>query len=75
MSTKHTDPHSDFPKLAAPAQRALAGAGYTRLERLSKVSEDEIKQLHGIGKNALDSLRRALADKGMSFAQPKNKKD
>ena len=73
MSTKHTDPHSDFPKLAAPAQRALVGAGYTRLEQLSKVSEDEIKQLHGIGKNALDSLRRAMAEKGISFAEPRGK--
>ena len=59
---------SDLPKLAAPAQRALAGAGYTSLKQLSKVSEAEIKQLHGIGPNALKQLRRALAAKGLSFS-------
>jgi DNA-directed RNA polymerase alpha subunit len=62
---------SNFPKLAAPAQRALVNAGYTRLEQLAEVSEDEIAALHGIGKNALDTLRKALADKGLAFATNK----
>jgi hypothetical protein len=62
---------TNFPKLAAPAQRALANAGYTRLEQLSNVSEDEITGLHGIGKNALETMRKALADKGLSFAAKK----
>lgn len=65
---------SDFPKLSAPAQRALAGAGYTTLKQLSKVTKDEIKKLHGIGPNALVSLRQALTAKGMAFAAPKKKK-
>lgn len=60
---------SDLPKLAAPAQRALAAAGIQRLEQLTKFSEAEIKQLHGIGPNALDQLRSALIDKGLSFAK------
>ena len=59
---------SDFPKLAAPAQRALAGAGYSRLEQLTEVSEADLKQLHGMGPNALEKLREALAAKGLSFA-------
>src|SRR5690349_4280731 len=57
--TKKSATEGDFPKLAAPAQRALAGAGYTSLEHLAKVSEDEIKNLHGIGPNALKQLRAA----------------
>ena len=62
-------PDSDLPqKLAAPARRALVGAGYLRLEQLTKVTEDDIKKLHGIGPNAMEQLRRALADKGLSFA-------
>ncbi len=65
---------SDLPKLASPARRALAGAGYTRLEQLAEVSEDEVKRLHGIGPNALDQLRRALKDKGLSFADTKQSK-
>ena len=60
---------SDLPdKLASPARRALVGVGYLRLEQLAGVSEDEIKALHGIGPNAMEQLRRALAAKGLSFA-------
>jgi hypothetical protein len=55
--------------LAKPAQRALAGAGIQNLEQLSKFHEAEIKKLHGIGPNALEILRRALAANGFSFAQ------
>lgn len=61
----------DFPRLAAPAQRALAGAGIQNLQQLAKLSEDEVKQLHGIGPNALERLRRALATNGLSFAKEK----
>jgi len=61
-------PMSDLPKLAAPAQRALAAANIQRLEQLTRFTETEIKQLHGIGPNALNALRRALSDKGLSFA-------
>src|SRR5215216_3684064 len=63
---------SDLPeKLAAPAQRALAGAGIQDLKQLSKFSETEIKQMHGIGPNALKQLRGALDDRGLSFASEK----
>jgi DNA repair protein RadC len=60
---------TDLPKLAAPAQRALANAGIQNLKQLSKFSEAEIKRLHGIGPNALTQLRRALKAKGLSFRQ------
>ncbi len=59
--------------LAKPAQRALAAAGIQRLEQLTKISESELKQLHGIGPNALKQLRRALRAKGLSFANEKKK--
>src|SRR6266542_2945969 len=60
---------SDLPdKLAKPARRALTQAGYSRLEQLSELTEAEVKQLHGIGPNALDQLRRALRAQGLSFA-------
>jgi hypothetical protein len=66
---------SDLPiGLANPARRALVEAGYTRLEQLTKLSEAEVKQLHGVGPNALDQLRRALAAKGLSFADGKRSK-
>ncbi len=62
------------PKLGAPADRALAGAGIKTLKQLTKFSEAEIKQLHGVGPNALGKLRQALADKGLAFAERKKKK-
>ncbi len=58
---------SDLPKLASPAQRALAGAGITRLVQLTRMSETELAPLHGIGPNALKTLRLALQAKGLSF--------
>lgn len=66
---------SDLPaKLGAPAGRALARAGIKNLKQLTKFSETEIKQLHGVGPNALGKLRQALADKGLSFAKEKKSK-
>lgn len=60
--------NTDFPKLAQPAQRALAGAGYSRLEQLTQITETDLKKLHGMGPNALKQLRSALEAKGWSFA-------
>jgi hypothetical protein len=60
---------SDFPAgLSQPALRALAGAGYVRLEQLAKVREADVLRLHGMGPTGINLLRRALADKGLSFA-------
>ena len=62
------------PKLGAPAERALAGAGIKNLKQLTKFTESEIKQLHGVGPNAVGKLRQALADEGLSFAEKKKSK-
>jgi len=62
-----------LPKLAAPAQRALASIGVTDLRQLSKFAEAEIAQLHGMGPNALSKLREALKAEGLSFKQEKVK--
>lgn len=59
---------NDFPKIGQPALRALTAAGIHRLEQLTRFSEDELKQLHGMGPKALGILRQALADKGLAFA-------
>lgn len=68
-----THQESDFPAgLSEPARRALAGAGYTRLEQLSRVSEAEIKRLHGMGPKGIRLLREALAARGLSFADRKS---
>ena len=51
-----------------PAQRALASAGFTRLEELTTVSEAELGKLHGMGPKAIRQLRDALAERSLSFA-------
>ncbi|EJZ41652.1 DNA-directed RNA polymerase subunit alpha C-terminal domain-containing protein [Leptospira licerasiae] len=50
--------------LAAPARRALANQGIHSLLQLTKYSEEELLELHGIGKNAIRVLRAALKDIG-----------
>jgi DNA-directed RNA polymerase alpha subunit len=51
--------------LARPAQRALANAGISSYEDLARLTEHEIAQLHGIGKNALTRITAALEVTGM----------
>jgi hypothetical protein len=57
--------------VSRPAQRALAAAGYSRLEELARVSEAELAKLHGMGPKALGVLREALAVRGLSFGTEK----
>ena len=64
---------SDLPKLASPAQRALAGAGITRLDQLTRLTEAELLRLHGMGPNAIKTLRLALGEKGFAFLPEKKK--
>ena len=61
------EPEAFPPGLAAPAARALANAGITTLEQLADVSERELRQLHGMGPNAIGKLRAALEARGLSF--------
>ena len=68
---QHEQRESNLPKLASPAQRALAGAGISRLEQLADLSEADLMRLHGVGPNAINQLRHALADKGLLFAVKK----
>jgi len=58
---------SAFPKIGSPATRALEAAGYTRLEQLTKLTEAELGQLHGMGPKALGILRETLKEKRLSF--------
>lgn len=60
----------DLPRLSAPARRALAAAGISRLEQLTTMTEAELLSLHGMGPKATDELRGALAARGLSLAGP-----
>ncbi|HEY9371642.1 DNA-binding protein [Streptomyces sp.] len=59
---------TDLPRgIGAPATRALAAAGYTRLDQLADVPEQELLALHGFGPRALRILREALAERGLDL--------
>ena len=70
IKNEHQEPESDLPAgLAKPAQRALAGAGYVRLEQLAKLSARPMScACTAWGRKRMDQIRRALAAKGLSFA-------
>ena len=69
MASKKAKPASDLPKLAAPAQRALAGAGVTDLSKLSQMTEADVMALHGMGPNAMAALKTAMKAKRLGFAK------
>jgi hypothetical protein len=62
-----TEDDTGFPRLAAPARRALSGAGYTRLDQLAQISESDLKKLHGMGSTAVAALRAALDERGLAY--------
>jgi predicted flap endonuclease-1-like 5' DNA nuclease len=53
--------------VAAPAVRALASIGVTRLEQTARFRESELAALHGMGPKALRLIREALRAQGRSF--------
>lgn len=59
---------SDFPeKISAPALRALLNAKITKLSQLTKYTEKEISELHGMGPKALHMLKDSLMAMKKSF--------
>ncbi|MDQ3007890.1 MAG: hypothetical protein M3R47_21230 [Chloroflexota bacterium] len=58
---QYAQEESDLPKLGAPAECTLTGAGIQRLEQLTSLSENGIRQLHGVQKSksymALETMR------------------
>ena len=60
-------PSSDLPRIGAPATRALASIGVTRLEQVADLSEAELLALHGFGPRALRLLTEALEARDMSL--------
>ena len=53
--------------LAAPARRALQGAGIRHLEQMTKWRQADLAALHGMGPKALKTIREALAAQGLSL--------
>ena len=59
----------EFPKIGAPAFRALARLGITQFSQLTKYSENELLELHGFGPKTLRLLKERLSEKGLSLAK------
>jgi len=53
--------------ISAPARRALEREGINTHLKLSKYSEKELLELHGIGPASIPPLKKALKEKGLSF--------
>lgn len=62
---------TEFPKLGAPALRALERIGVSSLSDLTKFTEKDLLALHGFGPRALGILRSELEENGLSFARNK----
>jgi hypothetical protein len=63
---------SAFPKgIAKPALRALASAGLDRLDQMTRVTESELRALHGMGPKAISIIKEALRAQGKTLAKPR----
>ncbi len=56
-----------LPQIGAPATRALASFGVTRLSQLASHRTEELLALHGFGPRAIKLLQDAMTDQGLSF--------
>jgi uncharacterized protein YdhG (YjbR/CyaY superfamily) len=56
-----------FDSLVAPARRALENKKIKTLKQLSKFTEAELLELHGMGPSSIPKLRNALKTEGLSF--------
>lgn len=67
--------NDDFPKLGAPAQRALANAGIAKLRDLARWREPDLMALHGMGPKAMLALKVVMRKHRLAFnTNPKNLK-
>lgn len=67
---KERKPVADFlTVISAPARRALEREGINTLIKLSRRSEKDILQLHGMGPGSIPILKSVLKTKGLSFAK------
>jgi DNA-directed RNA polymerase alpha subunit len=63
---KETVKHFPF-YLAKPAQRILAQQGITELYDLCRFTKAEIKNLHGIGPDAMVKIKNDLFERSLKF--------
>jgi hypothetical protein len=66
---KKRTPDDFLAALATPARRALEREGITTPRKLSRWTEREIRQLHGMGPSTIPKLRAALKQAGLTFKE------
>jgi uncharacterized protein YdhG (YjbR/CyaY superfamily) len=57
------------PKISAPVIRALDGKNIKYIEDFKNFTRQEIAELHGIGKNALEIIEKEMFQNGISFKE------
>jgi DNA-directed RNA polymerase alpha subunit len=69
MSSKPQELDAEWYKigLAAPARRALVEARLYRVSDLSKISEQDLAALHGMGKSAIARIKQIMRAKKIKF--------
>ncbi|WP_239751773.1 DNA-binding protein [Mammaliicoccus sp. H-M34] len=58
-----------LPKIGKPATNALDKINVTTLEQVSKLDDHNLSKLHGVGPKAINILKEALNEQGMSFSK------
>lgn len=58
-----------LPSIGKPATRALSDVGITTLEQVSKLDENNLSKMHGVGPKAIRILKEAMAEEGLSFSE------
>ena len=64
---------TDIPNIGAPATRAVAKLGITKLRGFTRCSKSELLALHGIGPKAISIVKKALKIRGLSFKNARSR--
>ena len=63
-----TSESSPFPQgVSRPAQRALASVEITNVDQATRISESELKKLHGMGPKAIRAIKAELKRRGKAL--------
>lgn len=54
------------------SRRALAQAGHTRFDQLTKVTAADLLRIHGVGPKAIRILTEELAARGLAFREDRS---